>query len=82
MKPLRGWLCVLFVLTLLLSSGSVARVGDPPRSTPATPVIAILGAMSVEVETLGQELTQKRERSVQGARFTGAYSWGTGRLGC
>jgi hypothetical protein len=50
MKPRRGWLCVLFVLTLLLSSGSGALVGDPPQPAPATPVIAILGAMTVEVE--------------------------------
>jgi adenosylhomocysteine nucleosidase len=74
MKPRRGWLCVPFVLTLLLSSGSVALVGDPPRPAPATPVIAILGAMTVEVETLGQALTEKKERTVQGVRFT------TGRL--
>src|SRR5262245_49258200 len=70
MKPLRGWLCVLFLLTLLRSSGSVALVGDPPRPAPATPVIAILGAMTVEVETLGQELTEKKEQTIQGVQFT------------
>jgi adenosylhomocysteine nucleosidase len=33
-------------------------------------VIAILGAMTLEVETLGQELTDKKERTIQGIRFT------------
>jgi adenosylhomocysteine nucleosidase len=70
MKPLRGWLCVLFVLILLLSFGSIAWVGDPPGPAPATRVIAILGAMAVEVETLGQELTDKKDHTVQGVRFT------------
>jgi len=34
------------------------------------PVTAVLGAMTLEVETLGQELTDKQERSIQGIRFT------------
>ena len=58
------------VTTTPHATNSVALVGDPPRSAPATPVIAILGAMTVEVETLGQELTEKKDRTVQGVRFT------------
>jgi adenosylhomocysteine nucleosidase len=63
-------LCVLSFLLLLLSAASIAQVGNTPRPAPATPVTAILGAMTVEVETLGQELTDKKERTVQGVRFT------------
>src|SRR5690242_12205337 len=69
MKPMRRWLCLLFVL-LLLSAACVAQVGNPPRPAPATPVTAILGAMTVEVEVLGQQLTDREERAVQGVRFT------------
>src|SRR5262249_11939408 len=35
----------------------------------AVPVIAILGAMTVEVEALEQQLTDRKERTVQGVRF-------------
>jgi hypothetical protein len=58
------------LLLLLLSAASIAQVGHTARPAPATPVTAILGAMTVEVETLGQELTDKKERTVQGIRFT------------
>jgi adenosylhomocysteine nucleosidase len=70
MKPLRAWLCVPFVLILPFSFGSLASLVGPSRSAPATPVIAILGAMTVEVETLEQELTDRKDRTVQGVRFT------------
>jgi adenosylhomocysteine nucleosidase len=66
---MRRWLCLLFVL-LLLSAACVAQVGNTPRPAPAAPTTAILGAMTVEVETLGQQLTDKEERTVQGVRFT------------
>src|SRR5262245_22497314 len=66
---MRRWLGVLSFLLLVLSAPSVAQVNDTPRPAPATPV-AILGAMAVEVEALGQELTDKEERTVQGVRYT------------
>src|SRR5262245_57130971 len=69
MKPMRTGLCTLFFLTLLLAPGGVATVADTPQSAPAAPVIAILGAMAVEVETLEQQLTDRKERTVQGVRF-------------
>lgn len=70
MRPIRRWLCVLSFLLLLLSTASVAQVGNTPRPARATPVTAILSAMILEVETLGQELTDKKEVTVQGIRFT------------
>jgi adenosylhomocysteine nucleosidase len=70
MKPLRVWLFVPLVLILPFSFGSLASLVGPPRSAPATPIIAILGAMTVEVETLEQELTDRKDRTVQGVRFT------------
>ena len=70
MRPIRRWLCVLSFLLLLLSVASVAQVGNTPRPARATPVTAILSAMTLEVETLGQELTDKKEVTVQGIRFT------------
>jgi hypothetical protein len=54
MKPVGGKLGVLLVLTLLLAPGCKATVGDSPQPAPAVPVIAILGAMTVEVEALEQ----------------------------
>jgi adenosylhomocysteine nucleosidase len=70
MRPTCRRLCALSSLLLLLSAASVAQVGKTPEPAPAAPVTAILGAMTVEVETLGQELTDKKERTVQGIRFT------------
>jgi adenosylhomocysteine nucleosidase len=70
MRPMPRWLCVLSFLLLLLSGASVALVGNTPRPAPATPVTAILGAMTVEVETIGQELTDKKEGTVLGMPFT------------
>lgn len=70
MRPIRRWLCVLSFLLLLLSAASVAQVGNTPRPVRAMPVTAILSAMTLEVETLGQELTDKKEVTVQGIRFT------------
>jgi hypothetical protein len=63
-------LCVLFFLVLLISAASVAQVGNTPRPAPTTRVIAVLSAMTLEIETLGQELTDKTEMTVQGIRFT------------
>ena len=70
MRPIRTWLCILSFLLLLLSAASVAQVGNTPRPARATRVTAILSAMTVEVERLGQELTDKKEVTVQGIRFT------------
>lgn len=69
MKPTRGGLCGLVLPALLLAPGCAARA-DRPQPPPAGPVIGVLGAMTVEVERLGQELTDKQERTVQGVRFT------------
>jgi adenosylhomocysteine nucleosidase len=70
MRQIRRWLCVLSFLLLLLSAASVAQVSNTPRPARATPVTAILSAMTLEVERLGQELTDKKEVTVQGIRFT------------
>lgn len=70
MRQIRRWLCVLSFLLLLLSAASVAQMGNTPRPARATPVTAILSAMTLEVERLGQELTDKKEVTVQGIRFT------------
>jgi hypothetical protein len=63
-------LCVFSLLLLLLPTASVAQVGNTPRPAPTTRVIAVLSAMTLEIETLGQELTDKTEMTVQGIRFT------------
>jgi hypothetical protein len=70
MSPMRRSLCVLSFLLLLLSAASVAQVGITPRPAPTTRVIGILSAMTLEIETLGQELTDKTEMTVQGIRLT------------
>lgn len=61
---------LLSFLLLPRSTASVAQVTNAPRPAPATPVTAILGAMTLEVQTLGQELTDKKERTIQGIRCT------------
>jgi adenosylhomocysteine nucleosidase len=68
-KPTRGTLCVLFPLTLLVAPGCADKPGDTPQPAPDAPVVAILGAMTIEVEALQQELTDSKERTVQGVRF-------------
>ena len=65
---MRGSLC-LFLL-LLLSAASLAQVGNTPRPAPTTRVIAVLSAMTLEIETLCQQLTDKTEMTVEGIRFT------------
>ena len=70
MRPMRRSLCVFFFLLLLLSVGSVAQVDNTHRLAPTKRVIAVLSAMTLEIETLGQQLTDKTEMSVQGIRFT------------
>ena len=67
---MRRSLCVLSFLLLLLPAASVAQVGNTPRPAPTTRVIGVLRAMTLEIETLGQELTDKTEMTVQGIRFT------------
>src|SRR5437660_5010992 len=74
MRPISRSLCVFYFILLLISAVSVAQVGNTPRPSPTTRVIGILSAMTLEIETLGQELTDKTAMSVQGIRFT------TGRL--
>ena len=69
MKPMREELCVLVFLTLLLVPVRVATAGDTSQPAPSAPVIAILGAMTVELETLEQQLTDRKERTVRGVRF-------------
>src|SRR5436189_6117301 len=70
MRPMLRSLCVLFFLLLLLSAASVAQVGNTSRPAPTTRVIGILSAMTLEIETLGQQLTDKKEMTVEGIRFT------------
>jgi adenosylhomocysteine nucleosidase len=70
MRPMRRLLCVFSLLLLLLPAASVAQVGNTPRPAPTTHVIAVLSAMTLEIETLGQELTDKTEMTVEGIRFT------------
>src|SRR2546430_9751292 len=70
MRRMRRSLCVLSFLLLLISAASLAQVGNTPRPARTTRVIAVLSAMTLEIETLGQELTDKTEMTVQGIRFT------------
>src|SRR5258707_4662091 len=70
MRPIRRSLCVFSFLLVLLSAVSVAQVGNTPRPAPTRRVIGILSAMTLEIETLGQELTDKTEMTVHGIRFT------------
>lgn len=69
MRPMRRSLCVLSFLLLLLSAASGARVGITPRPAPTTRIIGILSVMTLEIETQGQELTDKTEMTVQGIRL-------------
>ena len=66
---MRAIICVLVSLTLLLVPVGAGAVGDTPQPAPSAPVIAILGAMTVELETLEQQLTDRKERTVRGVRF-------------
>jgi adenosylhomocysteine nucleosidase len=70
MRSMRRSFCVLSFLLLLRSAVSVAQVGSTPRPAPATRITAVLGAMTLEIEAIGQELTDKKEMTVQGIRFT------------
>ncbi len=56
-------------LLLLFTAASVAQIGNAPPPA-ATRVVAVLSAMTVEIETLAQELTDKKELIVQGIQFT------------
>ena len=69
MRPMLRSLCVFSFVLLLLSAASVAQV-DTDRPAPTARVIGILSAMTLEIETLGQQLTDKTEMTVQGIRFT------------
>ena len=70
MRPMLRSLCFFSFVALLLSAVSVAQVDNTPRPAPTTRVIGILSAMTLEIETLGQDLTDKTEMTVQGIRFT------------
>src|SRR5437879_13718533 len=70
MRPTRRSLSVSSFLLVFLAAASLAQVGIPPRPAPTTRIIGILSAMTLEIETLGQELTDKTEMTVQGIRFT------------
>src|SRR5256884_6886404 len=70
MRPMLRSLCVFSFVLVLLSAASVAEVDNTPRPAPTTRVIGILSAMTLEMETLGQELTDKTDMTVQGIRFT------------
>src|SRR5260370_21143060 len=70
MRPMRRSLCVFFFLLLLFSAGSVAQVGNTHRPAPTKGVIAVLSAMTLEIETLSQQLTYQTEMTVQGIQFT------------
>jgi len=63
-------LCVFSFVLLLISAVTVAQVGNTPRPAPTAHVIGILSAINLEIETLGQQLTDKTEMTVQGIRFT------------
>src|SRR5262245_9531131 len=62
--------CVLSFLLLLRSAVSVAQVGNTPRPAPATRITAVLSAMTLEIEPIGQELMDKKQMTIQGIRFT------------
>ena len=70
MRPMRRSLCVFSFILLLLPAASVAQVDNTPRPDHTTRVIGVLSAMTLEIETLGQQLTDKTEMTVQGIRFT------------
>ena len=67
MRPMLRSLCVSPFLFLLLSAVSVAQVGITPQPDPTTRIIGILSAMTLEIETLGQQLTDKTEMTVRGS---------------
>jgi adenosylhomocysteine nucleosidase len=70
MRLMRRSLGTVSLLLLLLMAASVAQLGDTPRPVPVTRVVAVLSAMTVEIETLDQEFTDKKELIVQGFQFT------------
>ena len=70
MRSMRRSFCVLSFLFLLRSAVSVAQVGNTPRPGPATRITAVLSAMTLEIEAIGQEVTDKKEMTIQGIRFT------------
>jgi len=69
MKPMRAGLCVIILLALLFVPVGVAIAGETPQPTPSAPEVAILGAMTVEVEALEQQLTNRKEQTIRGIRF-------------
>src|SRR5262249_35973330 len=71
MRSMRRSFCVLFFLLLIHSAGvSVAQVGNTPPPASAKRITAVVSAMTVEIETIGQKLTDKKEMTIQGVRFT------------
>ena len=69
MRLMRRSLGIVSLFLLLLTAASVAHLGNTPRPAPVARVVAVLSAMTVEIETLGQELTDKKELIVQGIPF-------------
>jgi len=69
MRPILRSLCVFSFVLLLLSAASVVQV-DTHRPARTARVIGILSAMTLEIKTLGQQLTDKTEMTAQGIRFT------------
>src|SRR5262245_9127921 len=70
MRSMRRSFCVLSVILVLRSAVSVAQVGNTPRPAPAMRITAVLSAMTLEIEAISQELTDKKEITIQGIRFT------------
>src|SRR5215510_14994347 len=70
MRSMRRSFCVLSFLLLLRSAVSLAQVGNTTRPAPATRITAVLSAMTLEIEAIRQELTERKEMTIQGIRFT------------
>lgn len=70
MRQMRRRICDLSFIFLLLSAACVPQLDNTSRIGPAAHVIAILGAEPLEVEALGQSLTDKKELTIQWVRFT------------
>jgi adenosylhomocysteine nucleosidase len=69
MRLMRRSLSIVSLL-LLLTAANLAQLGNTLQPAPVTRIAAVLSAMTIEIETLSQELTGKKEITVQGIRFT------------
>jgi len=70
MRPMRRSLCVLAFSSCYSRQQASPRWVTPLGQLPPRAVIAVLIAMTLEIEDAGQELTDKTEMTVQGIRFT------------